>query len=52
MPRSSAPNQQSDHPSAQRPETSVHPIEPADPQSISSARAPQREALRHNVEGG
>lgn len=39
-------------PSAQRPETSVHSIEPEDPKSISSAHAPQREILRHNVESG
>jgi len=46
------PNSLSEKASVQRPETSVHTVEPEDPKAIGSAHAPQRDILRHNVEGG
>jgi hypothetical protein len=54
MPRSSAakPNPPSGKSSAQRPETSVHPVEPEDPKAAGADHQQQRHVLRHNIEGG
>jgi hypothetical protein len=36
---------------AQKPETSVHPVEPEDMKSVAQDSARQNEALRQNVDG-
>jgi hypothetical protein len=55
MPHTSAPKIHStsveEKASTQKPETSVHPVEPQDPQAAGAAHAQQRSVLRHNVDG-